>query len=219
MIYLLILAHFLGDFPLQPNWMVRRKKNFWILSLHVGIHFVLMILLVGQTRLLIWPHLLLLSLLHMVQDHLKIYLTDLWPTRRLVFFFIDQILHYFSIWGFVMWIQAIHPSLAEIQTQSWTIIAIAYLVVTYTWYIIERVIYHADDEHQKNIGETKIPRMLARGGLVSLFFLVRTSTLPNLAFLFFSPYPPSIYRKRALVSDFAISLVVIIFLFVSLGLN
>ena len=217
MFYTLILAHFLGDFPLQPNWIARRKSNFWVLTLHVSIHFILMILLVGQTRLLIWPHLLLLTLVHMGQDRLKIYLTDLWPARLVSFFFIDQILHYFAIWGLIMWIQTINPNLVKTQTQPWVIITIAYLVVTYTWYIFERVINHADTEYLKNIDETKIPRMLARGGLVSLFLLVRASTLPYLAVLLSWPYPSSIYRKRALFSDSGISLLVIIFLLVNLG--
>jgi hypothetical protein len=216
MAYTLILAHFLGDFPLQPNWMASRKSNFWVLSLHVSIHFIVMLLLVGQVRLLIWPYLLLLTLVHMGQDRLKVALTNLWPARTVFFFFIDQLLHYSAIWGLTVWIRALNPNLVNTQTRLWVIIAIAYLVVTYTWYISERVINHADAEYLKNIEETKIARMLARGGLVSLFPLVRAATLPYLAVLFSWPYPASIYRKRALFSDVGISLLVIIFLLVTL---
>jgi hypothetical protein len=219
MFYLLILSHFLGDFPLQPNWIVRRKSNFWVLSLHGSIHFVLMFLLVGKIRLLIWPQLLLLALVHMGQDRLKISLTKFWPALRVHFFFIDQFLHYFAIWGLVMWLQTTNSNLIKTQPQFWVVIAIAYLVITYTWYIIELVIYQADKEYLKYIQKTKISRMLARGGLVSLFIFLRSAVLPNLAFVLSPPYPPSKFRKRALLSDLSISLFVIIFLFVSHGVD
>jgi Protein of unknown function (DUF3307) len=219
MFYLLILSHFLGDFPLQPNWMARRKSEFWVLSLHVSIHFVLMFLLVGKIRYIIWPQLLLLVLVHMGQDRLKISLTKLWPALRVHFFFIDQFLHYFALLGLVIWLQIINPNLIKTQPQFWVVLAIAYLVVTFTWYIIEQVIYQADNEYLKYIQKTKISRMLARGGLVSLFIFLRSAVLPNLAFVLSPPYPPSKYRKRALLSDLSISLFVIIFLFVSPGVN
>jgi uncharacterized protein DUF3307 len=216
MFYSLILSHFLGDFPLQSNWMARRKTNFWVLFLHMSIHFILMVVLVGNIRLVIWPHLLLLALVHMGQDRLKLSLSKQWPAQRVTLFIIDQLLHYFFIWVLVMWIQTIAPNLVNAQNQSWVIIAIAFTVATYTWYVVEQVIFHADSEYMNYIEKTKIPRMLARGGLVSLFFILRSAVLPNLAFIFSSPYPPSKFRKRALLSDLGISLFLILFLFVSL---
>lgn len=217
MVWTLILAHFLGDFPLQPNWMVRQKSEFWVISLHVGIHFVLMFLLVGQARLLIWPYLLLLTLVHLGQDHLKIILTARWPALLVPLFILDQIFHYAAIWGLTHWMGAIHPNLANMPNQPWVLIATAYVVVTSTWFIVERVINHANSAYQKNMDETKTARMFARAGLVSLFLLVRAAALPYLAVWLASPYPPSIYRKRALLSDLGISLVAIIFLLAALG--
>jgi len=126
MIWALLLAHFLGDFPLQPDWMVRRKGNLWVLSLHVSVHFVLMVLLVGQNRNLIWSNLLLLALVHLVQDHLKIVLTDRWPGSTVPLFFLDQLLHYLAIWGFVVWIQTLSQDISLPWSPTWAIISIAY---------------------------------------------------------------------------------------------
>lgn len=219
MLWMLLLAHFLGDFPLQPDWMVRRKSNVWVLLLHVSIHFVLMLLLVGKVRLLILPHLLLLNAVHMAQDRLKKSLTDFWPGRMVGLFFVDQLLHCLAIWGLVTWVQSGVDIMIIEQNPVLAIIAIAYLVVTYTWYISERVINHADREYLTFIEETKVSRMLARSGIISIFFIVHAWAGSKLALLLTWPYPESIYRKRAIISDLSISIIVIIFLVGTLGLG
>ena len=219
MLWTLLLAHFLGDFPLQNNWMARCKWIIRVLSLHVSIHFILMLLLVGQSRITLWPYLLLLTLVHMGQDRLKIYLTDLWPNRMVVLFYLDQLFHSAAIWGLVRWLQINQPQLIVEQNSTWAIIAIAYLVVTYVWYICERVMNHADPEYLKNVEQTKLSRMLSRSGMVSLFFLIRGWVLPNTALLLSWPYPDSIYRVRALTTDLTVSITAFIFLFLTLGLG
>jgi hypothetical protein len=216
MIWNLLLAHLLGDFPLQIDWIALRKSNFWVLILHVSIHFVLMVLLVGPSRDLVWPFLLLLSLVHMVQDRLKIFLTDRWPSRMLHLFYTDQLLHIAAILGLVFVIQTSNPNIPQTQYSAWVIIAIAFLMVTFVWYISERVNNAADIEYLKNIEETKISRMLVRSGFVSIFLLVRTWGLPGLSSVFASPYPPSIYRKRAVITDISVSFLVITFLLLTL---
>jgi hypothetical protein len=217
MLWALLLAHFLGDFPLQPDWMVRRKTNFWILLSHVSIHFLLMLLLVGQSRTQYWPYLLLIALIHMGQDWLKIFLTNRWPVQRVFLFFSDQLLHLFFIYIVVARIENLYPNGLTTQRPTWVLIAIAYLAATYTWYICERVIHHTNADHLKIIEETKIARMLVRSGMVSLFFLLRTWAISGLAFIFISPYPASSYRKQAVMTDVGVSLVVIVFLFITIG--
>lgn len=216
MIWFMLLAHFIGDFPLQPDWMVRRKSNFWVLLLHVSIHFVLMMVLVGSVRIVIWPFLFLLNLVHLVQDYLKILLTNLRPNRIVFLFFADQVLHSGAIFGTVVLIKTIRPEINIQGNSAWPIIAIAYLVVSYTWYISERVINYANTEYLQDIKNTKIPRMFARSGFVSLFFLAR-AWMPEFSWLVILPYPNSAYRKQALISDLSISSVVIIFLLATLG--
>jgi len=219
MIWYLLLAHFIGDFLLQPDWMVRRKSNFWVLLLHVSIHFVLMVLLVGRSWNLIWPYLLILNLVHMAQDFLKIRLTNNWPNRMVSLFFIDQLLHLAAIFGTVASIHATRLEIALQENTTWAIIAIAYLVVSYTWYISERVINYSNADYLQIIEGTKFSRMIARSGFISLFFLVRALPFSNLAWLISWPYPNTAYRKRALISDLSISIFVIIFLLVTLGLG
>ena len=219
MFFTLVLAHFLGDYLFQPNWMAARKNKFWVLILHVSIHLLLMVLLVGSVRFQVWPQLLMLMFVHLFLDWLKISLTNNWRSQRVPLYFIDQIIHLFTIWGTVIVARIMNPELELNQTQPWVIIAIAYLVVTYVWFISERVIYQSDKEYLINIDETKFPRMLARAGMVSMFFLIRGTTRLLLAFFLNSPYPTSIYRKRAFFSDLAISLSAIIFLFFTLGIN
>jgi len=219
MFWLLLLAHFLGDFPLQPDWMVRRKNNFWILSLHVSVHFFLMFALVGENRNRVWGYLVILSLVHLIQDYLKLLVTKYWPKQTVMFYFSDQILHYLILWGFAVWMQSVDPQVGKAISPTWAIIAIAYLVATYTWYISERVINWANREYLEFVESTKQSRMLARGGFISIFFLVRAWVLPNVAILFSWPYPESMYRRRAILSDLSVSLVIILFLLVSIGLG
>ena len=153
MIWNLLLAHILGDFPLQTDWIALRKGNFWVLLLHVSIHFVLMVVLVGPSRGLIWPFLLLLSLVHMVQDRLKIFLTAKWPNRMLHLFYVDQLLHIAAILGLVFVFQTIYPKMPQTQYAAWVIITISFLLVTFFWYISERVNNAAKIEYLKYIEE------------------------------------------------------------------
>ncbi|MCK4899676.1 MAG: DUF3307 domain-containing protein, partial [Anaerolineales bacterium] len=68
MFWNLLLAHFISDFLLQTDWMVRNRDKFWVLTLHASIHFGMMFLLVGESRSAYWPTIALLALIHMGQD-------------------------------------------------------------------------------------------------------------------------------------------------------
>ena len=96
MVWYLLLAHFLGDFVLQTDRMVRMRDKLWFSSLHAGIHFLLMFLLAGSYRMLVWPYLLLLAFLHFVQDRIKNSIVNRRPDWLRVSFVIDQFLHYLT---------------------------------------------------------------------------------------------------------------------------
>ena len=217
MIWLLLLAHFLGDFLLQSNWMARRKSEFLVLSLHVGIHFILMVILIGSLRSLIWPYLLLITFEHFGQDLLKLYLTDLWPGHRVLLYFVDQLIHFSIIWGVVVWIGVVQPEIGSILKPDWAIIAIAYLIVTKVWYITERIMFHSEPAYLQVVEDTKFSRMITRSGMISIFALLRAGSRFNLAFIISFPYPASNFRKRLVISDLSISLIVTIFLVATLG--
>lgn len=66
----LVTAHLVADFPLQPGWMIRRKKHPAMLVLHVALVGAVAILALGA-----WPAALLLVLVttHLAMDAVKVY--------------------------------------------------------------------------------------------------------------------------------------------------
>lgn len=81
----LLAAHLLGDFPFQPSWMVRRKRNPLVLLLHVSLVTLLVALLLGK---LYWPILAVTFASHLIIDGLKSLLPDRWQ-----WFLLDQLAH------------------------------------------------------------------------------------------------------------------------------
>ena len=212
MFWYLLLAHFLGDFVLQTDRMVRMRDKLWFSSLHAGIHFLLMFLLAGPYRMLIWPYLLLLAFLHFVQDRIKSSIVNRRPDWLRVSFVIDQFIHYIII-GVVVWLlQDVIGLLPKTEKPVWAIVAIAYLLVTYVWFITERIFYLSDTDYLQNINTTKYSRMLSRGGLVSLFLVIQAWTASGLAMVISNPYAQTKFRRRALLTDMSVSLFTILFL-------
>jgi hypothetical protein len=217
MFWYLLLAHFLGDFVLQNDWLVRKRDNIWFLSLHASIHFLLMILLVGSYRIVIWPYLLLLAFIHLVQDRIKNNLVNKRPDWLRVSFVIDQFIHYIAI-GVVVWLlQDVIGLLPTIENPVWVIVAIAYLLVTYVWFITERLFNLSDTDYLENINTTKYSRMLARAGLVSIFLVIQAWMTSGLAMVLSNPYAQGKFRRRALLTDISVSLFAILFLVWALG--
>lgn len=98
----LLLAHIIGDFFLQPQKWVKHKekkklKSIW-LYVHVAVHLALMLVLIWDFT---YINLILgIAFLHLIIDALKLTLQRK-KTKRL-FFFIDQLLHLFSIIGLTL---------------------------------------------------------------------------------------------------------------------
>ena len=82
----LLTAHLIADFPLQPAWMVQRKKNPAILGLHGALVGGVAILTLGD-----WPAALLVILVttHLVMDTVKVYILK----DSLGSFVVDQVVH------------------------------------------------------------------------------------------------------------------------------
>jgi hypothetical protein len=213
MVWYLLLAHFLGDFLFQNEWMVRNRHKLWVLSLHASIHLALMVLLVGQPRSTIWPYLLLIALMHFSQDRIKIILIKKHPDWTRIAFIVDQALHYATLWAVSSWFQRAAGPFSVPEKPVWVIVAIIYLTVTFVWFISERVFNLSNVDYLVSINNTKFPRMLTRAGLVSLFLLVRNWSLPGLAIMLPNPYPQSKFRQRAVLTDVSVSILAAIFLF------
>ena len=90
---LLLLAHLLGDFVLQVEWIQRRKKHWYGRLVHSLIHAALAYLLVGAWSAWLIP--LVTGVTHYLIDWGKSALN----TRRFRIFVIDQVLHGLVIAG------------------------------------------------------------------------------------------------------------------------
>jgi hypothetical protein len=205
MVWYLFLAHLLGDFVLQTDWMVRRRDDLWVLTIHAGIHLALMFLLVGQLRAVVWPYLLILALIHLGQDRIKNNITNKRPEWVKAAFIIDQTLHFVAIGVLVWWLQRVFEPLPNTEKPAWVIIAITFLFITYVWFIIERIFNLSNGAYLQSLNNTKYPRMLTRVGLVGLFLLIRNWTAASLAVIS-NPYSQKKFRLRALLTDIVVSL-------------
>ena len=98
----LLLAHLIGDFLLQPNkWVLDKEKKqekSIYLYLHVALHFVLMLVFVGQKDFLFYA--LLLALSHGIIDLIKLKFQKN-KTKR-YWFLTDQLLHLIFIFIVVL---------------------------------------------------------------------------------------------------------------------
>jgi len=99
--WLLILAHFIADFPLQSDKIFALKSKYsWGVLPHIFISFL--------TNLIIafpyidfknfWFALLFLAVIHFLLDWMKIVFIQKWLGDSLFTFVLDQVLHLLSIW-------------------------------------------------------------------------------------------------------------------------
>ena len=68
MVWILLLCHFIADYPLQTDAIVIAKKHFWGLIAHVMVHFLTMlVVMVGLLQInlmLVLPSILILTVFH-----------------------------------------------------------------------------------------------------------------------------------------------------------
>jgi hypothetical protein len=193
--------------------MVKNRDNLWILSLHALIHFALMVVLIGQSRLEIWPYLLLITIFHLIQDRIKNTITSKHPKWIRVGFIIDQLLHFATIWAITWWFRLNSGSVVATETPFWAIVIMTYVCVTFVWFIIERIFNFTNTEYLHYINKAKTSRMLSRASFLSVFLLIWRWPPTALALSLFNPYPQSMFRRRAVLTDASVSLVAMIFLF------
>ncbi|MCO5247460.1 MAG: DUF3307 domain-containing protein [Chitinophagales bacterium] len=183
----LILAHFIGDFLLQPkSWVVEkenRKAKSIKLYLHILIHGLLVLLILWDCNQ--WLLALLLMLAHGIIDTLKLYAQK--ENNKSKWFLIDQALHIISI--LVLWIVFFNPALnftAWYDNTSLWIYAAALLFITVVSGIIMRELMYnwskalndGNDESLSNAG--KYIGMLER---IFVFIFVVTGNWEGIGFL------------------------------------
>ena len=97
MFWIFLLAHFIGDYPLQTDKMVVAKHHWRGLLAHVGVHFAILMVLSLPSLRAWFPYILLLSAIHFGIDIFKNWLGKRFSSRVLLFYFQDQLLHFLSI--------------------------------------------------------------------------------------------------------------------------
>ncbi|NTW97484.1 MAG: DUF3307 domain-containing protein, partial [Oscillochloris sp.] len=95
MFYLFLLAHLVADFMLQPLWLVRRKRGWDGLLIHVGIVLLCMLALIPlePTARALWPTMLAISVVHLAADRWKVRYADRLLRPPFVAFVLDQVIH------------------------------------------------------------------------------------------------------------------------------
>lgn len=102
----LLLAHFIGDFILQPNhWVNDKLKKKWkskYLYWHIGVHFLLLLILLQFKHL---GMVIIIIITHYAIDLGKLMLIN--DKNRLWLFVVDQVLHLLVITCIIYWHQLI----------------------------------------------------------------------------------------------------------------
>lgn len=125
---LLILAHLLGDFILQPDsWVVHKEKyktKSIYLYIHVFIHAALTFLFLWNLEL--WWVVLIVGVTHYIIDAAKLIFQK--QNNKKLWFFIDQALHVSVILGIVIYLNGINFN--EFITQKSILIFTGFVFLT-----------------------------------------------------------------------------------------
>lgn len=183
----LILAHFIGDFLLQPTSWVKDKESKKAKSIylyaHILIHGLLIILALWNINH--WRLALLLTLVHGIIDTIKLYTQK--EDNKSNWFLIDQALHIISILG--LWVFFFKPAInltPILSSPKIWIFTTAILLITVVSGIVMRELISSwsktlgdnNDESLSNAG--KYIGMLER---IFVFTFVLTSKWEGIGFL------------------------------------
>lgn len=151
----LLIAHFIGDFLLQPLKWVQHKERHKIKSkhlyLHVFIHGILTYILIGEWTNFQLP--IIVMFVHFLIDVFKIYQKK----KKIKWFLIDQLLHIITI--FLIWMffynqqESMCIFFADLlnSTQFWLVL-LGYILILNPTAI---VIYHLTKKWRKEIDDSK----------------------------------------------------------------
>jgi hypothetical protein len=95
MFYLFLFAHLLADFALQPLWLVRRKRRWDGLLIHVAVVLACMLALIlaEPATAPLWPAMLAISTAHLAADRWKVRHADALLRPPVIPFLLDQAIH------------------------------------------------------------------------------------------------------------------------------
>lgn len=178
MIWNLLLAHLLADFPLQPMWLVRSKERTWGLAVHGAIHFLTALLLVGSARATLWPQVLALAGFHFTVDVIKYRMSFTRPLWSVLSYFVDQAIHILSLIVVAGWIATVAPQARGLIDPMLAVYASGYLLATHVWFVTEKTLWQGRIGYRAEVELSFWPRMLVRAGLLTVLLFLGTMALP-----------------------------------------
>jgi hypothetical protein len=150
--------------------------------------------------------------LHYAIDAFKNFLARQRPQWMVGPYLFDQLLHVISLWLAAAWATAALPPEKAMLDNPWTIDAIGFVLVTFPWFITERILVHTNPTYWQEITAQKWSRMLARVLLLAiLLWGGRYLTGASAAVALVIPYSSSGYSRRAALIDLAVVLSVALF--------
>lgn len=211
MFWYLGLAHLLGDYPLQSDWIVQHKTNFWVLLLHVSIHFATMMVILYPASSFLWPYLLVLAAIHFGIDALKNWFRIHHPAWITWPYLIDQVAHILSLVLISLWINANAGSLHLALPFDLAIDAVGFLTATYVWLITERVLRISLPNPINVSVAFAWKRLFFRALLFAVLLFGRQVLFTPAASLFLvPPYTTSREGARFFFTDIAVTLIAVI---------
>lgn len=102
-----MLAHVIADFPLQTDAIFRLKTKYsWGVLPHVVICTIMncLVLVPYLNNMNAWTAIFILGIVHIILDRTKISVSEKIARDNFFQFFIDQLLHVFSIWIIAVWL-------------------------------------------------------------------------------------------------------------------
>ena len=203
-----LLAHFLGDYPLQNTWMVTNKTRLPALVLHAGVHFALLLLVISPAWLELWPFCLLLAAAHFFIDLGKTAFSKIKPDWVALPYLIDQCLHYLTLAVVAWWIAQTHGSIFLVLNPGTAILITGYLLATHVWAISEKVLTSSQPEYRQELVDGFWPRMVARALLLTGLLLLLYPGPRGVAAVLQGtalPYFSGNYARRALYTDLLVA--------------
>ena len=171
MFWYLLLAHVLGDYPLQTDWMVKFKTQWYGLALHILTHtatIIVVVFLVGGQDLVVLHYLITLLFIHLAIDLFKNRISAHYPDRFVQAYFFDQLLHLLSILGVAFWMSVNGVENVFWTDSSWILYLLGLVLITDVWRITERVFSIHKNWFLLN-HKRDVLRMVARAGLFMAF--------------------------------------------------
>lgn len=167
----LLLAHFIGDFVLQPKkWIIHKEANKLAskyLYFHVLLHFAIIMLVLWD--LTYWKIALVITGSHYLIDLAKLYANPLFKNRSIPFFS-DQLLHVLVIYGCAYFGNLGEHTLQLFDTLDWNLVTAVVFVAFPAAIIMSRLLEQMSD--QIELDHKSLPNAGKYIGIIERLFVL-----------------------------------------------